>query len=558
MQPRAPSPSRPVPRTCGRGRRLGAPSFGGDGGGGGAISGPHLNSGSAAEGFNRWEFWFEWNKDILLRAREVRRAEMPVLREGEAARVDPGFARREILPHVLPLCDSRDLHLAHTALLAAGKIGGAESLPPLLEALRHGGPETRRHAALALGLCGEREALLALVEVFEDPSSPVELRADAVLGMGLQGRPESAPILRNFLEKNLNAENAGGDPRDLLVGALASAGMIGDPSFVPFLVGRYRALLEERRSRSRTVLGSLLTTLGRLRDSGALSTLVEALAEKDTELRRSAALSLGDLGDPAAVAPLAAALAGDADLQVRGFAAVSLGRIGGEAAIAALRGAFAAKGVSRTVRGFSAIGLGLAWDRGSEAELKRALEAPGEEDLRGAYAIALGLVGDQGAADALFRVLENRNLKPDLRGYAAIAIGMIRPDEGLLRLLRVVREESGGVEDLRRGLLLGLGMFGEPLATPIVLQTLAEDRRDLVRGAATVALNLLRDPAAARILGELLSKTGASPLPDRSVFVCAAFGSLGDMHTYPLLAEAFFNANYRVTLPFLAELSDLL
>src|SRR5262245_17044704 len=171
---------------------------GGLGGGGGPIgAGAGFDVDNALEGFHRWEFWFEWNKDILLRTRDPRRAEMPVLREGEAARVDPTFARNELLPLLLPYCGAGDPHLAHAALIAAGKIGGPASVPPLLEALRHGAPETRRHALLALGLSGEREALLAVVAVYEDPSAAYELRAAAALGMGLQGRRESAPILRN-------------------------------------------------------------------------------------------------------------------------------------------------------------------------------------------------------------------------------------------------------------------------------------------------------------------------------------------------------------------------
>ncbi|MGH7150055.1 MAG: HEAT repeat domain-containing protein, partial [Planctomycetota bacterium] len=230
----------------------------GTGGGAGPMgAGGGFDPENALEGFHRWEFWFEWNKDVLLRTRDPRRAGMPVLREGEAARVDPGFARTEILPLLLPLCGAGEPHLVHAALLAAGRIGGPASLPPLLEALRHGAPETRRHALLALGLSGEREALLAVVGIYEDPSTSYELRATAALGMGLQGRRESAPILRNYLEKNLDVEHAGGDARDLLVGSLVAAGMVGDSSFVPFLVGRYRDLLEERRARCRTVLGAL-------------------------------------------------------------------------------------------------------------------------------------------------------------------------------------------------------------------------------------------------------------------------------------------------------------
>ena len=538
------------------------PSGGVPGGGGaspGGFSGGLADPATAIEGFNRWEFWFEWNKDILLRAREARRAQMPSVREDETVRVDPALARREIAPVLREACGSSDPHLVRTALLALGKTGGLEGVPLILEALRTGSPETRRIAAMSLGLCGERGALLHLVDLFGDRTAPADLRAAAALGMGLQGRRESSPILQNYLHKSLNAPNAGGDERDVLLGALAAVGMLQDTSFVPLLVGRHRDLLEEKRSRARIVLGSILTTLGRLRDSAALSTLLEALGEKDIELRRSAALALGDLGDPGAAAALASALAQDPDLQVRGFAAISLGRIGGETAIFALRSAYSAKGVSRTVRSYAALGLGLAGDRGSAGELRRALAMPGEENLRGAFAIALGFLGDSGSAETLFKIVENRGADPDLRGYAAIALGMIRPDGGLPRLLRAQREDRERIEDFRRGLLLGIGLFGESAGTSAVLGALVEERSDVARGAAACALNLIRDRAAVKPLAEFLIGPDVSGAPsDSGIFACAALGSLGDAHTYPLISEAFFNANYRIRVSLFEELAELL
>ena len=222
-----------------------APLPGATGGGGGfpsALADPV----SAAEGFDRWEFWFEWNKDVLLRARDARRSAMPALAEGENARVDTEFARREIAPIVRAVADAADPHLARSALIALGKIGGEESVPAILGALKTGSPETRRIAVLALGLSGERPALVQLAQIFEDPTAHADLRAAAAVGMGLQGRREASSILRDYLEKHLNAENAGGEERDVLLGALAAVGMVRYSSFVPVLIGRYRSLIAER------------------------------------------------------------------------------------------------------------------------------------------------------------------------------------------------------------------------------------------------------------------------------------------------------------------------
>jgi HEAT repeat protein len=527
--------------------------------GGGIPPGALFDPFAESEGFERWEFWFEWNKDVLLRARTPRRERIPDRLAEETQRVDLEFARGEIVPVLLAVAEESDSHFARTALLALGKVGGKEALPPILSALERGTAETQRTAAIALGLAGEREGLSVLVDLFVDRRTPPGLRAAAALGMGLTGRREVAPILRSFLDHNLTPESLTGDQQEVMVAALVAAGMARDSSLVPVLIGRYRVLEGMRESRGRVLLGAILTTLGRLGDSAALGTLLEGLVARDIERRRSAALALGDLGDPASVVPLTEALGGDSDLQVRGFAAISLGRIGGEVAVRALREAYGKKGVSRTVRSFSALGLGLAGDRESAPALREALAAPGEEAMRGAFALALGLLGDTASAETLFAIVEDRGANPDLRGYAAIALGLLRPDGGLARLLRIAQEDADRVEDFRRGLLLGLGLFEDPRATEVILADLSSERRDVVRGAAVGALRHVRDATA---LESLAAQLGAEPRPstppDSALFACAALGALGDAYAYPLLAESFFNGNYRIRVPLLLELSDLL
>jgi len=527
--------------------------------GGGLPPGAIFDPTAASEGFDRWEFWFEWNKDVLLRTRAPRRERIPERLGTETQRVDQEFARARIVPLLLRAAEENDSHFARTTLLALGKVGGSEALPPILSALEKGTAETQRIAAIALGLSGEREGLARLVDLFADRRTPPGLRAAAALGMGLSGRREVAPILRNFLDRNLTPEHLASDQQEVLLASLVAVGMVRDTSLVPVLIGRYRTLEGTRESRGRVLLGAILTTLGRLGDSAALGTLLEGTRARDIERRRWAALALGDLGDPAAVVPLTEALEDDSDLQVRGFAAISLGRIGGEIAVRALRKAFDAKGVSRTVRSFSGLGLGLAGDRESAGALRVALAAPGEEAMRGAFALALGFLGDASSADTLFRIAEDRGANPDLRGYAAIALGLIRPDGGLPRLLQIARGDADRVEDFRRGVLLGLGLFGDPRATDVLVGDLATERRDVVRGAAAAALNLSRDPAALEIVAsQIFAEPRTSQPPDFATFACAALGALGDAHTYPLLSETFFNGNYRIRVPLLLELADLL
>jgi HEAT repeat protein len=67
-------------------------------------------------------------------------------------------------------------------------------------------------------------------------------------------------------------------------------------------------------------------SLGRLRDAEALPVLTEALLHPAGNLRKEAAIALGDIGDPAAARALAVAEA-DPDPEVRKAARLALQRL---------------------------------------------------------------------------------------------------------------------------------------------------------------------------------------------------------------------------------------
>jgi HEAT repeat protein len=87
------------------------------------------------------------------------------------------------------------------------------------------------------------------------------------------------------------------------------------------------------RSRAREALRDLITVLG---DHGRGSGLEAGDYWGAIELRGNAATALGEIGDPAAIGALIAALEHDPHHEVRAAAAEALGRIGGERAIGAL------------------------------------------------------------------------------------------------------------------------------------------------------------------------------------------------------------------------------
>ncbi|MCB9882631.1 MAG: HEAT repeat domain-containing protein [Planctomycetes bacterium] len=526
--------------------------------------GPLADSTVAAEGFNRWEFWFEIHKDILLRSPDRHRRTAITDRPPGAPpalgfHIDSRAVRQDVLPALLKAAESANPGVRASALMALGKTGLHEVVPVLRKALEQGSDFDRRFALLGLGSIDVRSVLLDLLTVFQDEGRDPELRAYAALAMGMQGKAEVLRMLADYVERALDLESIQGRSERVAIAAVTALGM-GEASTtrfsVPVLVSGYERLVR-REALSRSLRCAILSSLGKLRDVAALPTLIGALSDSDVEIRRAAALACGELGSPEAVDPLCQIIDDGGDQQSKGFAAMSLGRIGSQEALEALRG-YVRTRKSRTVQSFSALSLGLAGDRDSAPILRELVSRPSEEDLRGAFAIALGFLHDEDAVPALHAILENRGADPDLRGYVAVAIGMIRPKDGLDHVLHAYRADRNHVEELERCFLLAMGLSGSPRATPYVIRALRTETRDSVRGAAVTALNLLRDRAAIQPLISMALPSSLRVSTELREFAVMGLGALSERTNFPLYAEAFYATNYRLHQPLLQELMEIL
>lgn len=507
-----------------------------------------VDLGGALEGYNRWEFWFETQKDVLLRSRDFRRRELLVPPAAIPAgtpddgRVRSQDARGPLSLTLLKAVQAGDDSVVRLAAYGLGRIGDKDAVETLEKLTKKPPLATQQIAALSLGLIEDRSVLSALANLIVDSQTHADVKAAAILAVGLHGKRQGVSLLRDYVEKNLTPEAVGGAESSALSAAIVALGLCRDRDTAPLLIARYRELREFKVNRTKGIELLVLQALGRIGDASAQIVLLEALAEKDEQRRRAAALALGDLGDRTAVKPLIVALEDDSDVQTRGFAAISLGRLGGEAARDALRAAFGVKG-SRTVKTFAALGLGLLGDRGFSMEILKALQQPSEESMRGAFAIALGLLNEPKALDTLFQIAEARSSNHRLRGYAAIAIGLIRPEDGLPRLLKVLEEDPDKVDLFRRALCLAVGLFGSPKAGPALTKILVNDTRPIVREHAALGLNLCRPRSEIEALTKILE--GEKYRGDLALYCVAALAGMGDRFEFPAVSETFFNLNYR-------------
>jgi HEAT repeat protein len=294
-------------------------------------------------------------------------------------------------------------------------------------------PGTRYLAFLVRGEGGAAEVLggaTGLFALLEDPSGRDPLAA-LVGSLSAEVGKDGRLLRPDRVRSALAGAAAGGDPR---VRSGAALDLLREPGLLEGIPDAERDALArafaglDPKDRAKPHLALLL---GRLRPPGAAALLADALfAEGGAVLRPAVGRALGDLGDPAGPALLAAraasprpaeralvagtlggtglpgarapleALLGDGTAEVRREAAVSLGRLrfpeSGPALLARLRGA-----------------VGGAAPEG-DARVRRAL----------AWAVARG--GDAGAVEGL-RALSLGDPDPGFRAYAAEALARPRP-----------------------------------------------------------------------------------------------------------------------------------
>lgn len=186
--------------------------------------------------------------------------------------------------------------------------------------------------------------------------------------------------------------------------------------------------------------------VARLKERRDLTGLVRLLERGEPPVRHLAATALGELGDPGAVSPLLAALAGPDEEGVRWRAAEALSRLGPPAV------------------------PGLA-----------ALAGHDEPDVRWKAFVALGEIGDLSCTPVLRAGLTD----PDrfVRGRAVSALARL----GALSLPVVIEALEDPDARIRQGAAEALGQVGDPAATQALVRALG-DPAEPVRRAAAIAL----------------------------------------------------------------------
>jgi HEAT repeat protein len=173
------------------------------------------------------------------------------------------------------------------------------------------------------------------------------------------------------------------------------------------------------------------------------------------------------------------------------------------------------------LRSAAAVGLGLMGAPETWQDLRAAVANPANDaDLRADAALALGqlAVDGEGVVAALERAAIQEGPE-NLRGAAALGLSLFGRSESVEALIAQLR---GGRRTAHlAGVTLALGHLGSLDAVEPLLEVARdEDRPELVRAMALVALGVLTDPEARP---SLLRLSRGSPYPVRTSALEEAF-----------------------------------
>lgn len=578
--------------------------------------------GSDGQGYLRWEFWWEHNKDRYLGLRNYQNRERASVIRGSADyflggrvrdripvtdAIDESMRTETIEPLLLHGTQHGDPDVRAASWIALGKVGTKLGVESFRRGVTDSNDDVRKAALLALGLQGNHEAIPTLMHVMRTGSQEIRVRMAAALGLAFIDGPASTKMLLGFLESVL--PRVANDAEEMAIITLRALALHGDPEAVPVL----QKLSKTSSAKDARIEAELILALGRLGERSSIPMLIRALGDRSIPTRRAAAIALGDIdthsGADAELTKLLAhrerwkgeegitdeamaeldaliaekertdaaarkeivkqrdaiakalveAIEEDNDVQVRNYACISLAKNGGRGALATLLAAFDS-GYSISLQGFAALGLGILGEPAASEVLLERLNRAGYESHRGAVAIALGLLRERAALPALATIIGNTGADASFRGYAAQAIGLIG-DRDLVPDLHRMLENERGNEELLRGIVLAVGMLGDRGSLQPLARVLSDSKNPhtrIVRAQTVLALGLIRDRQAVDIMAKLATKPVGSDRSAKSQTQAYAVAALGYLGDREVLPRLSALARDHEYRAFVQGLDDLL
>lgn len=446
-----------------------------------------------ALGSESLQTWWSWNRRSFLSPRTwVPETSDPTRTVSDAME----RARSKAIPLLRQGLRNHDTRVRAAAALALGRIAGADAVSELERLLSDPSLWVRQTAILSLGATASPAAVYKLLRIAHGTDDHGAFsRPLALLSLGIatraNGATSSAPLVERIL---INASP--GEKETLGTAAMLFAKLSDSTDL-------HAALRKLMGNESETVLlrARAAENLVGAEDRESIAGLTRAVSARHLDLRRSAALALGQAEHDLALPALLTAFETEKELLTRGFALVAIGRHGGADAASFLIEQI--RSGRKPLRVWAGVGLGL---------LSRSEPQPN--------------------ALAAIRFGWKNEHNHDLRGMWLVAMGLARDAEAIDLMAGALRESQSSL--VRAGAVEGLALSGDTRALPMLRKALTSDSCPFVRSVSADALAHVGDTADAELLAKALRNAND---PDLRLRLATAIGALGAEEAWRALHE---------------------
>lgn len=467
-----------------------------------------------------WETWWELNRVEFFPHRWVGAVISP--EDGELVRagpqhIHPDVVKHKIWPVLMATKDHKHAYVQEASLITMGRVAANEeqrrvAREILLKKLKHRNHLIARSAALGLFYVADESSILPMYRIASDEKMDEDTRAFLALTMTNLKHPMAAGLLKQMADTKKGYY-------ELVGSALMGLGYNGieeDKSVSEFLYdvafrrkktrGKYRALAVE--------------SFGRIGDlQVGKDPILKGLADRDTEVRRSAMIAIGVLDyrtnaereierirapyeefigvpmtpeDEARIDTLTKLIPDERKAMVKDVKGI-VKKIGD----------VMKKDGDAFVRRMGAISLGRIYAQHPTGLVDRLLRAQIKRDRIGMREFALlgmAIGGIEGTDELAYELLKNRN--PSARGAACISLGILaNPDRETNRSSDTTRMKAAAklqhliVKDphpfIRGYASIGSGMAGSPKSAETILKMVRTTKTPEARAYGALGLALL-------------------------------------------------------------------
>jgi HEAT repeat protein len=521
-----------------------------------SSSGEILYSPEAA--WDRWELWFENERDVIIRGS----ADFPATAVNEFGSYGSksfNLSREEFLLQSVPLLLeatlSYDPAVRESALISLGRVAYQATTPFIIEALADSEESVRQAAYVALGLMSSVDATAVLIDTFNN-SKDYNAKCFAAVGLGLSGRVDAADNLNNFFAI-VAKKRSWRKIDDLIIAGLLAAKVNTNADYTNNLMAIAKVMDKCKASDELQV--AAIDALAATGNMQAIEILVKNIESRSEVVAESCVVSLGRLANKAATSSLIQAFENTNDSRLKGKIQIALGQIADTKAtefLANNRPSASAElyirtswmiacGLSNLTQAYTQVAdtllYGSDFNKHDDADASR----NDEYELRGAAALSLGLYGAPAARVQLEKCLKETNVSDELSSYIATALGMLGTDESAAVLLDNA-EYFNYSPASRRGFATALGMCANEKANAQLAEMLLTDGDATVRWTSAHAMAGTRDQQALeQLVAAIAEDIHVAKSSERIAHMILGLGYLGDAHKGATLEAFAANVDHR-------------